>query len=496
MTALYEMISLLPSGFVPVFSPRLNRLFLFLQSEPALEEEEATRRYLKDIKRIKYFNKLKNELKTVLTRYLIAYPSYATIKDKALFENCYHNLSIYRIFLLSYKRKAAIDIASKLLPKLLKLELHSFAHIVANDLHVHYSTIEASKILSRKYEKIADEQAEIVQAESVIRKHYCNVALIGNTRESFTKPVILQFIEATKECLPYLRFNSSHLNRLIYSIVVSRYIAEYAHEQIIYYCDKALASFPRDHPNSQSLKFTFMHKKIPALIAMGALKDAKLVAKQICQMVPPGNFNWHLALSKRVLICLHAGDYQEAYELYKAHSKESCLSEAMMEYWNILRGYIYFLIRVGKIREYEQERFSLGKFLNEMPVYSKDKAGNNINILLIQIIVLLERGHYGRIIDWVESLMAYARSYTRNPETARANLFIKMIIKMESASFHRAATERKVQKLYENLLKTPLKLGQNLAIEIIPYEILWAEVLNMLDNKFRGSNTRRKRVSI
>jgi len=121
--------------------------------------------------------------------------------------------------------------------------------------------------------------------------------------------------------------------------------------------------------------------------------------------------------------------------------------------------------------------------LHEVPIDSKDRAGNKINILIIQILTQVQREQYGALIDRMEALEAYARAYTRNPETKRANLFIKMILQMNKASFHPVATERKTRATLEKLKNTPLGLGQNLAIEIIPYEVLWEEVLNLLKRK-------------
>lgn len=493
MTALYELIDLLPVGFVPDFAPRHNRLFLFLQEQAKMSEREASIAYLGSLDKFKYFNKLKNELKIELTRYIIANPSWNANSSRMFYENCFRNFSIYKTLLINFKRRAAIEIAETLLPKLIKAELHGFAHITANDLLNHYSSIETSRTLHHKYQKIALEQIELVQAEAIVRKYHAKIALIGNRRESFDKRAIQQFVEAMEQTTLYLKLKSNHIQRLVYSIIIARYIVEYDYDKIIDYCDQALSSFSPKHPNGKSFKFSFLHKKIPALVAKKYFEEAKNMAKTIGRMVPKGSFNWHLALNRRVYICLHAGDYQEAYDLYKAHQQQDCLSEVMQEYWEILRGYIYFLIKVGKIKAYKKEKFSLGKFLNEVPNYSKDKAGNNINILIVQILILMQQDSYGRIIDWVDSLAVYARTYTRNPETKRANLFINMIIKMEANAFHRTATERKTQKLYTQLKNTPIRLGQNLAVEVIPYEVLWAEILQMLEDKFRGSNVRAKK---
>lgn len=491
MFALYELIDLLPSDFMPTFSPRLTKLCTFLLSQNQMSEDEATVAYLGDSKRKKYFNKLKNELKKELTRYLIANPSWIDNQYKALFEDCYRNFATYKIMLLSNKRKAAIELAKTIFPNIKKIELYSLLHIVANDLMYHYSSIDVSLEVAKKYERLAQQALGVVQAEAVVRQYHSRVCRICNTRESFTPSAIAEFKEAAEQTVPFLELGVHYIIRLIYTIVVARYTATYEYQNIIKYCNEALASFPQDHPNSRSLRFVFLYNKVPALTALGQLREAKEVAKQAAQLVPKGNFNWHLAILKRIVVCLHEGAYQEAYELYKASIKHSCESPTLIEYWSIVRGYLYFLIKQERIEPYSEERFYLGKFLNEVPLYSKDKAGNNINILLLQIIIRMQREQYGHIIDRVDSLREYAKKYTKNPETKRANIFINMILKMEGAQFHRLRTETKTESLVQKLKSTPLQVGQNLAIELLPYSVLWKEILSMLENKFRAVTVKR-----
>ena len=297
------------------------------------------------------------------------------------------------------------------------------------------------------------------------------MANICNNRESFTPNQVKEFEEVVEHVSPYLQLGYHNLNRIIYTIIVSRYFVVSDYENILKYCTEALTSFPEDHPNIRTLRFSFIHKKIPSLIALGKLDEAKAIAKEACQLASVGNSHWHLALSKRAVVCFHTRDYQEAYELFKAYEQHKCESKELVEFWKILQGFLYFLIQRGKIEPYAHEKFNLGKILNEVPIFTKDKAGYNINIIIIQILVRIHRNQFDRISDRIESLQAYVRRYTRNPATKRANLFIRMIIKMEAAHFHRSGTEWRTQPLLQKLNNIPLSMGQNLAIEIIPYPV-------------------------
>jgi len=451
-----------------------KHLILRKNGRPHLLEEKAAQLFLGSADKGKYFNKLKNELKRELIYAVISNPTiWIDAGYKTQHNDCYKSFTAYKILLMSGKRKAAIEMAKLLLPKLHSYELYGLINIVATDLRFHYSSMDISKHLAKKYDLLCREQSKMIRIESVVRYYH-------------TEEVINTFREAAKQTLPFLHLKSSYLNRFIYNILLSQFMSQFDYKNIIRTCDEAIASIPDDYQNKIAMRFTYLQMQLPALIVTGRLKKAKIIAKESCNMMPEGNFNWHLALIRRIIICLHADNYQEAYELYKAHGRRECAYPTLSEYQDIIWGYIYFLIKVEKIKEHTIERFHLGKFLNDVPMYSRDKTGHNINLFIIQIIIRLQREQYGQIIDRIDSLKSYVRTYTKNPETVRANIFLNMIIRMEAASFHRAATERKTASLLERLKNTPIRLGQNLAIEVIPYEVLWEEIMFLLEDKFRA----------
>lgn len=487
MVALYKLMDLLPSGFQPNFTPRLNEFYYFLTKQNKLSPLEAAEKYLGTATKVKYLNKLRRKLKTALSRYIIAYPSTAENERIAYCEDCYRDFSMYKILLLRGQREIGINLAERLLSKLETIKLHSLMHMVANDLLAHYASYDIRPPLVKKYKAIVEIQSELAAIEAKVRYHFGSIGMYCNAKVSFTPAVVQELIYAMNETWPLLRPESYHVNRWIYTIKILRFYAEYNYPKIISCCDEALADFPDDYKNINAVRFLFKYYKAPALLAMGKLDEAKIIAKAATKLVPVGYMNWHLILLKRIIICLHTGDYQEAYDLYNAHRQKECSYENIREYWNIIRGYLYFLIKREKIAPYNKERFYLGKFLNEMPMYSKDKAGNNVNTLIIQILVYMQRNQFGKIIDRIDSLKEYVRVYMRNPETKRAKAFIDMIIKMEQSYFVKKAVVLKTEKLQEKLNQTPIRLRQNLSIEVIPYNVLWQEMLAMLDDKFRSS---------
>ena len=126
----------------------------------------------------------------------------------------------------------------------------------------------------------------------------------------------------------------------------------------------------------------------------------------------------------------------------------------------------------------------MGKFLNSIPIYSKDKRGMNIPILIIQILFLIVKKDYGQLIDRMESIQKYSSRYLRADANIRSNCFINMLLQIPKANFHKIGVERKSQKYYDKLLTNSIKISnQAIEVEIIPYEDLWEFILESLDLK-------------
>ena len=145
------------------------------------------------------------------------------------------------------------------------------------------------------------------------------------------------------------------------------------------------------------------------------------------------------------------------------------------------------MIRAGKIDISDEERealkpFIFSKFINSVPFHSKDKSGQNITILVLQILFLLSDRKYDKIIDRIDALTQYSYRYLRNDETFRSNCFIKMLILMSNASFNPIRTRTYTMELSKKLKKSHLNTDEkSTQVEIIPYDYLWEVILEVLE---------------
>jgi hypothetical protein len=108
----------------------------------------------------------------------------------------------------------------------------------------------------------------------------------------------------------------------------------------------------------------------------------------------------------------------------------------------------------------------------------------NIAILVIQILYALSDKEYGDVSDRIEGIQKYLGRYLKEKDTFRSNTFIKMLLCLPEAQYHREAVIRKTSKLFQQLQAVPLEVAnQTHEVEIIPFETLWDLAIKSLDLK-------------
>lgn len=197
-----------------------------------------------------------------------------------------------------------------------------------------------------------------------------------------------------------------------------------------------------------------------------------------------GTFNWFKFNELHLMLMLKLKRYELAEKmLIKViyHPRFEFLPDNAKELWRIYESYICYLITMGKVEKSSNHKFRLGKFINEVPIFSKDKGGMNIAILVIKFLVLLQERRYNRVIDEIEAIEQYSYRHLRQKNTKRSYLFFKMLLQIPHCEFDIAKIQAKTQTLLEELMETPMQLGnQTHEVEVIPFEHLWEFALESL----------------
>lgn len=232
----------------------------------------------------------------------------------------------------------------------------------------------------------------------------------------------------------------------------------------------------------------FAFYKIAAFIQLREYTRGMDILDQIQEYLPPHSITWFKFQEFAFMLQVHTGEYTEAYATYlnvTKNKKFKSLSAVMRQIWRLKRAYLYYLQKVGLVDLSHQVdplgKFRLTKFLNNVPEFALDKSGMNIPVLSLQVLFSMLERRYDISVERIEAIEKYTVRHVRRDEHFRSNCFIKALVQLPAAGFHRAAAERVGEKYITRLKTEIINLsGQNYHVEVVPYDVLWPIALSSL----------------
>jgi len=445
----------------------------------------SARRYFKDLKE-RLIDKIVN---TVFFQHLSDLPFNVRIQG-----SCYQQAAASNILMWMGAKEVGTQLGEKVVKRAIKYHVTDVIVGLARKLMIYHGTVEGDLKKYNKYKQLLEYYTPILNAE--VEAEIC-FADVGSSyvRTRMPKKGLKQKLARHAQTLKeLLEQHDSYLIRLIsYNIWVLQQYANIDYKAVIVSCRKALRYFkelPFDPPAAAF--FSFMYYMIPSLTLLKQYEQAQNAIDECLNGMLKGSYNWLITLHYQLILAFHSEEYALAFQtLQVVKPFRNNFKEPTREQWLINEAYVQLYIEADIIDAPKSRRrpFRINKFLNEVPIFSQDKRGNNIHILILQILFLLKRKRYGLIIDRMEALNQYCHRHLRKDDTFRSNCFIKALLQLPIGSFHRTAVERKTRSIIQKLKSVPLECAhQGGESEIIPYEVLWQFVLDILDHRIYNVN--------
>lgn len=412
-------------------------------------------------------------------------------RQKAFFE-CYKKWATVMTLLSRNAKTIGIDQLERLLRHTMHFEFTELTLDILRVLRLQYSVVDGD---IKKYETVRDQYTryeQIWMMENKAEQYYSDLMIQFTNSKSTQLEVVEQAKVCYAELAPFMAECSSfklHMfGRLVEMMI---YNGENDYVNTARLCEDAIRFFDQKEYDSGLPLQVFYYNLIVCYLQLREFEKGQAVINRCSYYFEEGSFNWFKLQELFFLLAMHSGRYEEAYWLYEKVVNYPRFEEKAVqitEMWKIYQAYLYFLIKIGKIPpgivSAKISKFKLARFLNEIPLFSKDKRGMNISILIVQILHALADKNYDQTADRIETIEKYCSRYLRDNDTYRSNCFIKMLLQLPLASFHREAVARKTERYYKMLSDVPLEAARQAhEIEIIPYETLWDITVAALDLK-------------
>lgn len=477
------------------FGPKSSKLQTFydLVAEGKFKEDEdaAMHLYAKD-KQDPAYQKLRKTLKDRLTSFIFLIdldsPAY-TDRQKAYYE-CYREWAAAKILYGKSARIAATSLSRKILKIARKYEFTELKLDICHNLRLYYGTIEGDLKMFQQYNDEFKELSKLWLEETLAEELYILLIISFINSKSTKKDYQEMAQNFHKQLQPSLaKYDSHQLHFYGRLIEVAIYTSVNDYQNTLKICDEAIAFFERKEFSASTALNIFHYEKLICYLQLRQFEEA-IVTADLCMVhLEEGAFNWFKLYELYFLVHMHRGAYSSAVEKLKEameHPSFTKVPENIQETWKIFEAYTYFLEMIGALAHNDQEGhqhkgFRLTRFLNEMRVFSKDKQGMNVPILILEILMAVGKKQYSELIDRLEAIDKYRRRYLNSPDMERTNLFLKMLLQLPKSGFQKDLILHKTQGYFKSLEEIPIELAnQAHEIEILPYETLWQIVLDQL----------------
>lgn len=505
MKLLLELVRIVTKGkarHIEVLAPdtdgnsKLTELYDALCAGKVKTDEEALQYLYGARPKASSFRNLKMGLKKRLLNSLLfinLYDSSLTEQERAYYQ-CQKDWAVVKVLLRKGARLMAINLAEKALKLALRFDLTEIAVQASQVLRFHYGTRIGDLKKMEEYGQLHKRCMEAWRYESQAEEYY-SLLIANYINERSVK------VEASRQAEEYYEnlkgamaeFRTYRLLLLGYLIRIIAFRSVNDYKGTVGACEEAIRAFEAKDYEVKTPVYTFLHQQILAHIQLKQFEEGNETARKAAGLIPAGSVNWFINLEMLMILSLHTCRYQRAYEVYReavGHNRFQKLRDIDKEQWRINGAYIHFLLEIGRARAEgcngQLKKFRLARFLNEVPVFSRDKQGMNVAILIIQTLFLIVKKRFSEAINRIDAVNKYRTRYlVKDKALKRSNFFINMLLQIPLCNFHKAAVLRKSERYYKQLKATPLEVAnQTHGIEIIPYEDLWEFALESLDAKF------------
>lgn len=446
------------------------------------------------------YRKLKADLTNRLVNalFLIDVRQTAYNERQRAYQECYKNWAAVKLLFGKNARTAGVYLAEKVLKYGETFEFTNLCMDVCRTLRLHYGAMVGDDKLYQIYNEKFQSYRELDAYESTAEEYYIELVVGHVKNRSLKKNLQARARQYYKELEPILdkcKSHDLHLYGNLIKLIIYTSVNDY--RQAIRVCEEAIHFFEQKPFDVRVPLQAFFYQQVICYMQLRQLDQEFFSNKKALKFLEEGTYNWYKFQEIYVILGLHTKHYQAAYEIFNLaynHKRFQFLPPDQQEYWKILEQYLHYLYLNQQIVFDDHEdlfsKFRLGRFLNQTPIFSKDKKGINIAILIIQILFLVQQSRHSETTDRIDAIEKYSARYLHTDETLRAYFFIKMLLTLPKNRFHPTAVQRKSQSYYKRLVAHPLEVsGQSFQIEIIPFEDLWSMVLSSLENQLFYNST-------
>ena len=472
MESIKTYMTIIDSNLLNQIQGKPKELVNAIKAFNFISEEPLVNKFCKGKRPRKYYFNLKSRTLKILQAFAIISDSRDASLMKRKSDLCRRNFTMAKKFLAKGERKEGLSLIKQAHSIAVEYDIAHFASETASILYHNHIYYYPSKRKAIFYAEQMQKYLKQNTAEKMAEYYYYQAisSVQGDLQPDKFKEYLIEINKLKGNGIKYYFYK--HRMEVDYLLQITDY------KSVITECEKALQYF-KDKKGIYSSYYLFFHRTMGKVqMAIGRYETAHTSFKKAEKYVVKRSLSDYILRLYQTLNALHSKQYQEAYDLYRKNRR--CRFAMVKDQFAIIEAYMCYLSHMGYL---ELDRiFRLGKYLNETFKAQSDKQGANITILIAELLVYLARDR-GKFIDRVEAVRHYTYRHLKTKELQRAKHFIKVLCLLPRANFHPVALQRVAHTHITYLKEHPIAMGENVAVEIIPFGVLLEMIMQQLVQK-------------
>lgn len=466
---------------------KLLALYEGIVKDQFKSDEEAAKILYDDESASPKYRKLKSDLKDRLVEAV----SLSDINEKDMsdyqkaYYQCHREWLSLKLLSGQNFNESAQYVAQRLLKKAAKYDFTFLCLDITSYLRLYFGLLAGNRKQMQEYSDLFLHYEAVYRAESEAETLYTNLIVNFTNQRSKVQSLQSTVLEAYNKVAPSLeQFKTYRVQLYGRMIGLMCFTNVDDHAGALRYSEESIHFFEALPYEARAPLQMFYLQCLRCHAQLHQFGLGLKVADRYEKLVRDGTYNWFKYNELRLYMHLHNNQLEEGATILISvlkHPRFGFLPENSQEIWRLYEAYLYWLATMGKITNLSPQKYKPAKFFNSTPIFSKDKSGINVAILIIKYLYLFSERKYSQMIDETEALEQYSYRYLNQDATRRSFLFIKMLVQLPMSGFDLRTIRQKSERYSLPLISQTKQGAENVQeIEIVPYEYLWETILGHL----------------
>ncbi len=452
------------------------KLYVGIESDNINNDTEAAKYLYGTDEKDAKFRKLKSRFKEKLVKTILLFNKDELFNNDAgrVYYECITDFQTIEVLVkLTGTSSLVIELIKDHYTLCLKYKFYDILIKYSYYLTTYYS-------LRGKIKKYYDEKANYVLYSEYNKNELDSRQIYNEIMLQFTssQPINETLLSKIKSCVNELEniVNKIDNDEIVYYFYYSKLLYEEnigSLDTIILYCNEIENILIKNvYVYNNSKKLVILLYRLKSFLHLRKYEDGLTLYKKDTSFFPQENgYNWFVLKEFEFKLYLHDNKIKEAYEVYEsvlANKFYKRQVEELTEKWKIHHAYLVFMDSYLNNGDF---KFSLAKFLNDVPINTRDKGGYNFAIRIVELLFQFARGEYNIIFQKMDGLRGYRTRYLNDNTYKRNHLFLSLLLKAEKEGFDGKAMKKADWKEIAELRKLNTYIIADW--EIMPYDVLW-----------------------